>query len=88
MVNQDGIHIIGWEDVKWYNSYKDVQSVEKILHKLNNLEDELTDGYAYQEIIVGEDNQTDVYSNDWDWSCGYNFYAHVEIVEPSGFKEL
>lgn len=87
ITNKDGVHIIMWEDVKWYDSFEDVQSVEKVLRKLNDLSDDDLECYRYKELRIGEDNATEEYSNDWGWDLGYNFYITVDIKEPDCFYE-
>lgn len=87
-MNEEGVHIITFEDVKWYGSFEDVKSVENILSELNDLEDEDLEGNRFKQVLIGEDNATDEYSNDWDWDLGYDFSISVDINKPDGFKEL
>ena len=76
-------YLLEWHDVKWYRSYEDVSSVEDVLDKYR---DEEIDGYRFKKIEVGEDNQTEKVTNDWDWSC--DFYPITTIEIPSGFEAL
>lgn len=87
-INEEGVHIITFEYVKWYGSFEDVKSVEDILSELNDLEDEDLEGNRFKQILIGEDNATDEYSNDWDWGLGNDFYISVSIDKPNGFKEM
>lgn len=51
-------YLLQWDWVKWYQDFKKVQSVEKVLDKLVSDFYE-KDGYGFKEIIIYEDNQTD-----------------------------
>ena len=51
-------YLLQWDWVKWYQDFKEVQSVEKVLDKLVSDFYE-KDGYGFKEIIIYEDNQKD-----------------------------
>lgn len=87
-INKEGVHIITFEYVIWCGSYEDVESVENILSELNALEDENLEGNRFKQILIGENNAIDEYSNDWDWDLGYDFSISVVINKPNGFKKL
>lgn len=87
-INKEGVHIITFNYVKWYGDFEDVKSVEHILSELNDLDDDELEGNRFKQILIGEDNATDEYSNDWDWNLGYDFSISVDVNKPNGFKEL
>lgn len=81
--NPENEHIIKWCDIKWYSSFRDVQSVTNVLHILSNEHNE-EDGYGYKIVEVGEDGATEEKSNNWDW--GSEMYALTTVEYPGDFK--
>lgn len=86
--DNNGNRIIRWYDVKWYPSYDDVKSVENVLSELNSREGNELEGYRYKELILGEDNATEEYTNDYDWSLGYDFLISCSFDFPAGFNSV
>ena len=57
-------------DVKWYSSYSDVATVEKIVRDFENIFAE-QDGYNFEYIRIGED------TTDIEERCGQDGFKYI-----------
>ena len=74
----DGAVLFGYDCVKWYFNFNDVQTVESILRKLDTMVEENPEAleeYFYKEIQIGEDGAITEYSNDEDEEFVEDFYV-------------
>ena len=87
-VTNDKVHILSWYDVKWSESFEDVQSVMNVLHDLND-KDKYLDmtGFAYKLIKIVKDGMVLEETNTHD-SFGEDFYTYTGIVEPVTVGEV
>lgn len=70
--------MLGWTDVKWYQDFEDVQTVEDVLSELDNMvkeEPALIDEYFYKLIEIGEDGRTREETNDENEKFVSDFYV-------------
>lgn len=54
---------LDWNWVKWYNDYPEIRAINRVL----SLADEEEVMYDYKQLIIGEDNDTEIYEH------GYTF---------------
>ena len=79
---EDGYVTIEWPYCKWYNSFEDVTSVNNVLRELDSIVEEDSDKldtYFYKIIRIGEDNQTDDDTNDYDGEFTDDFYVECHF---------
>lgn len=70
--------MLTWSDVKWYQTFEDVQAVENILEELNKVvekEPDLIGDYYYKLIEIGEDGLVSEETNDEDNKFVEDFYV-------------
>lgn len=68
----DTFFYVYWSDIKWYDSFKTVQDINRWVNHNSNTN-------AVGMIEIGEDNETTHYGNPYD----VDLYEEVEI---KGFK--
>ena len=70
--------MLGWNYVKWYQNFKDVQAVENVLRELDDMVEEepaLIDEYFYKLIEIGEDGAIREETNDENEKFVSDFYV-------------
>jgi hypothetical protein len=73
---KDGWTLIHWNDVKWYDGYKDVDAINTFVADLEDSEDEEeNEGYAFH--ILGEDQ--DDYTMKGNWDTPFEIQLHRSI---------
>jgi len=71
---EDGTILFSFIDVKWYNSFKEVQIVENYLVELDDNDIE------YKEVIINEDNTIETKENYIEGLCDHmSPYADIDI---------
>ena len=71
---EDGTVLFGFIDVKWYDSFKEVQIVEDYLTELS------TNDVEYKEVIINEDNTIETRENYIEGLCDHmSPYADIDI---------
>ena len=73
---------IGWNDLKWYDSYPDITAINAALSYIEN------EGYSYKFTRIGE-NLTDIeeYGCDGDKDTKKNLYVDYPYIER-GFDDV
>lgn len=71
---EDGTILFGFIDVKWYDSFKEVQIVEDYLTDLS------ANDVEYKEVIINEDNTIETRENYIEGLCDHmSPYADIDI---------
>lgn len=71
-VTSSGNYKITWDDIKWYDSYPNVQKMNELMNKMDDLD------IPYSFIRIGED------STDVEWKHNYpdDMPWEIESFEP------
>lgn len=67
---------LDWEWVKWYDTYPEVRAIDRVL----SLADEEEVMYDYKQLIIGEDNDTEIYEHG-------NTFEEVYVVPKILYDE-
>ncbi len=74
------IVLFGWDDIKWYHEYNDIQCVENYLNELYNK------NIPFKIVIVGEDgaseeNFSDCIMEDEEYEEKFNIIQAVSYID-------
>ena len=76
--------LIGWENFKWYEGYAEIDTIEEVLGDLcewvsQEPETYPLKDYYFKKIRIGEDNETEEFSNDRYNDYTADFYAECHF---------